>query len=605
MRQARLDAFFRVKRHTDADRESDHDNSIYSTSLTETELLTCGYQKRSRTEKPTDSRACAEEAAPQPLASLQVLDSPFFAQTNALLHRTAFRKCRKQFVCNFASAMTSSAENQLSQWVTEDSLVSFSSDDMTPSTTRDTAVVDITVDHGEEFAMVSSRASLSLLSLTQWKQCAEKVVAENRQPLPLVKLGASIIRNAAHVGHSLSFGFSSAQFVGDSLSLVCAYQRGAMVDVFDLEDVDEETCLPVHRFALADVKRVGVSGSERGATETAATGSYANDVVSVTPHTTLAALSSGETVLLDVREKRGHVCTGLEQRRYCVGSQADPNRDYGSSPLTSVAVLPPCYVLTGSKSGVVRLWDARYTRDALSLCRGSSEVGSIVPSYGTARGRTGSRTAWFNTYGGDVIGLAVGPSGMLETAKAFTADAARTELTQHLPTAKLSVIDPEGVLLCPHFSSNSVLAYDIGRFDEEEAHGVGEVSRRSDEMSAGCDSENTNDESFFDLHNESQTSGLAPNSTDGDCRFPRFRSAHALLLGTSTYGAVSQSSFSENRAESQLKRTPCLPLISTLPMMRYGRCVSSCVAIGRSGLVGVGDVSGAVCLLDSRFTKVE
>nr|CCC53654.1 conserved hypothetical protein, fragment [Trypanosoma vivax Y486] len=299
-----------------------------------------------------------------------------------------------------------------------------------------TVVTDVVFDMLEEFAAVCQRRRLTAYSTDGWLGDAS---AASGSGTPLVTI-------EARGSTSLGFDFSSAQFISSSLHLIAGYHRASVVDVFDLEQVDEETSAPEQRFTLAG-SQAGSSAHSGASAHGSTVGEivpdksvYANDVVPINEHVAVAALSSGLSVWLDRRSNRVETCTGAFVPRYTIGERNTHSNL--KAPLTSVAFMcrnDPVNIVVGTQTGTVQLWDVRCARNfvATHQTSSSSSVCRIQPSYcPSLRG-----LVWLNTDGGSLQCLSVG------------------------------CMEPAGLVVCPHILTNSLLFYDAASL--VRCHGPG------------------------------------------------------------------------------------------------------------------------------------
>ncbi|KEG08460.1 hypothetical protein DQ04_07141030 [Trypanosoma grayi] len=316
------------------------------------------------------------------------------------------------------------------------------------------AVTDIVFDMQEQFAIVCQHRRLATYSTENWHHSRGENGGRMHSP-PVVVVGSQ-------AWPGIGSRYSAVQFISSSLHIVTSYHRLPFLDIFDLEDVDEEMSEPLERFCLTGPHVNG--GIRRGVVTTESESSYANDVVAVTENVGVAALSSGRAVWLDRRSGKVETCTGAFARNYSIGGNS--TRVAGEGPLTAVAFLcrnDPINIVCGTETGAVQLWDVRCAREYVAVHMTSSAICSLQPSYTPPL----QGVVWLNNKGGEVQGLSAGHSDMRLFAEANCADGMRSSETLHLPTPRLSLMGSVGLLACPHVSSNSLLLFDVGRLLKE------------------------------------------------------------------------------------------------------------------------------------------
>ncbi|RNF21181.1 hypothetical protein TcG_03173 [Trypanosoma cruzi] len=318
------------------------------------------------------------------------------------------------------------------------------------------SITDIVFDMQEQFAVACQARCLSVYSTERWLESCE-MCEEPNDASPLVRV-------KGREWHGFRSGFSAVQFLSSSLQLVAGYHRAPVVDIFDLEEVDEETCEPQQRFSLTedhvDVHgtRGGGNSSSRASVGTNTESIYANDVVAVTEHVSLAALSSGRTVWLDRRSGTAITCTGAFSRVYNIGQRGSLFALH--DPLTAVAFLcrdNPINILCGSMSGSVQLWDVRCVRECVAMHQAPSTICRLQPSYASSL----RSVVWLNNQAGDVQGINVGHSDICLIAEARCADFIQTTAAFDSPSLRISVLDPPGLIAFPYASSNLLVLFDV------------------------------------------------------------------------------------------------------------------------------------------------
>ncbi|ESL10076.1 hypothetical protein TRSC58_02195 [Trypanosoma rangeli SC58] len=322
-----------------------------------------------------------------------------------------------------------------------------------PILTSSSPITDVVFDMREEFVVACQAQCLSAYSTEKW--------FDDHGAADELNYASPLVRVRAREQSSVGFGFSSVQFISSSLHLIAGYHRAPVVDIFDLEEVDESTYEPQQRFSLTEdcVSLHGTRGSRAGTSVDTSAGTIcANDVVAVTEHVGLAALSSGRAVWLDRRTGAPIPCTGNVAQVYNIGQRG--SRAAMRAPLTAIAFLcrdTPINVLCGTQSGAVQLWDTRCVRECIAVHQTSSAICRLHPSYASSmRG-----TVWLNNHVGEVQGINVGHSDIRLIAETKFAEVARPGFMPRLPLPRLSVLDPPGLIAFPHVSSNSLMLLDV------------------------------------------------------------------------------------------------------------------------------------------------
>lgn len=270
------------------------------------------------------------------------------------------------------------------------------------------AVHDIVCDSQEEYTIALQRARLQLFHTQTW---AAQAAASPRggarvtaSTAPILTLESSLVQNpytapagagSASVGNGggdssraeserRGSGFSSTQFMGSSMHIVCGYTRRAKIDIFDLEDVDESDCCPVRAYDLTRVAHMSSSvytGLTRPARandrhahfgaaelweegESSMTGQaaasaipYVTDLVALSERDALAALSTGQSIRVDWRSAHVLPCTPPPP--------AYPNASAtaAGTPTSSTAVYEE---QSSHWTGTHPVWDAPYINSSSS-----------------------------------------------------------------------------------------------------------------------------------------------------------------------------------------------------------------------------------------------
>ncbi|CBH18058.1 hypothetical protein, conserved [Trypanosoma brucei gambiense DAL972] len=302
-------------------------------------------------------------------------------------------------------------------------------------------VTDVVFDMEEQFAVVCQRRRFSTYAISSWMESLD-VPSIPGAAVPLVSVEPQGFS-------SLGFALSALQFLSSSLHVIAGYHRAPVVDIFDLENVDEETSEPQQRFNLTDVKENG--NVEDGSS------AYANDVMPMDRYVSLGALSSGLSVWLDSRSGKAEACTGVLTRQYTIGAHnPHTGRRDPLACVTSLCQGNPANILLGTEAGALQLWDVRCTRECVAQHMTSASICRLHPSYSYPL----RNVVWLNTLAGCVEAVSVGQSDMELLARRLCPDFQRSSSTFHLPPPRLSLMESSGVVACPHISSGKLLLYD-------------------------------------------------------------------------------------------------------------------------------------------------
>ncbi|CAD2213132.1 hypothetical protein ADEAN_000056800 [Angomonas deanei] len=250
---------------------------------------------------------------------------------------------------------------------------------------------------------------------------------------------------AAHV--------TATQFMGQTATLVCAYRGISKIDVFDLESLDEESCDPVFTFSL------GKSGAES---------ITATTVLSLSDKTGITGLSDGRTALFDCRQKHPVELTPLRKQSFSIGEKADAT--YENAPFSALAISTN-YLVTGSKRGVLQLWDVRNTASPIAAAR--NQTNSPIGSF-SVLSQSWCPSILANDFSGEISGFYLGPLGFEKFLTVETSDGKR-RADNPISTPKLSLLENSGMATLPHISSNSLLLVDL-----EQKPVPGNVAHRGD-----------------------------------------------------------------------------------------------------------------------------
>lgn len=323
-------------------------------------------------------------------------------------------------------------------------------------------VLSFALDSRNEFVVVQQRSALTLISTDSALGMAPGEGADAAGPI--LSLSAHLVEQQTRGSSGgLSFGFTAAEFMGSTLNLLCGVSRGGSAKVFDLEAVDEDTCAPLRTFDLRETQRFSWSlrNPDSGSTDVAA---FMNDVAPLSDQTTVAALSNGESVWLDMRQPRPVLCTPAGHGLLHGGTLNIAGRSLsaGVSPLTAVTFSVNGHQLvTGAKNGSLKLWDSRKTHSPIAAFQNRSEICCLRSHFSNAH--PGSTSVWGNDFAGDVFGFLCAADGFCEIGRTSLQDASRTDETAFLPPQKLTILGGADMLFYPHLSSNSLIGLTLRR----------------------------------------------------------------------------------------------------------------------------------------------
>ncbi|KAK7194030.1 hypothetical protein NESM_000315400 [Novymonas esmeraldas] len=316
-------------------------------------------------------------------------------------------------------------------------------------------VVGTAWDPSDEFLLSTRRSGFQLFSASGWLSATGP---PSDSANPLLELKSATVQQRLRCENRMSFGLALAQFLGSTLNVLSAYSGASHLDVFDLEDLDEESGEPVRSYNL---RALGFSdASERVCSAPSASGA-----TTLTDSVAIVALSNGCTALIDTRTAKPTLCTeSPPPPAIWSASGVGARRVAHGMGLTSVAVVDRSdglQVLSGTKNGTVALWDLRNPSEPVaSKCVGGA-VEALHTTVSSASSRCGVPAVWLNTDAGEIVCLSIGASSFGELARMCTADTRRSQLSANIPSPKLAVMPLFDRLAYPHVSSNRILIFDI------------------------------------------------------------------------------------------------------------------------------------------------
>lgn len=322
-------------------------------------------------------------------------------------------------------------------------------------------ITDIAWDPKDEFIIAARRSRFQLYGTSAL--LVNRREDEDATP-PLLDLKATTVQSRLGAENRLSFGFSTTRFLGNTLSAICGYSGAAKIDVFDLEDLDEDTGEPLCSFDLSTLFPVDSRTAANAAPAATALESLSDTLA-------VAALSNGCSAFVDTRVAKPMVCTRRPDHPDCInafGAHAGAMQRRRCN--TAVGMLNSgceTQIVTGTKCGRVELWDLRRCDQPVATMSvgGAVETLHCAPSPNTTR--CGTPLIWLNTEYGTISCLSVGATSLKEVKCVKTKDTRRSESSASLPPPKLSIMAQNSLLLYPYVSSNTLLAYDV-----EEKNGI-------------------------------------------------------------------------------------------------------------------------------------
>ncbi|KPA81626.1 hypothetical protein ABB37_03953 [Leptomonas pyrrhocoris] len=489
--------------------------------------------------------------------NLQLLDSRFYSRHYVRSSYAAFARTRSSFarsatpsVCEVTSSLHLNRTN-------EDGESLISSVEIFKN-----CITDVVWDPKDEFFIAARRSSFQLFGAA--------VLLDNNDQLPedsgtpLLNLNTTTLRARLGVENRISFGLTAVQFLGSTLNTICGYSGIAKVDIFDLEDLDEETGEALRSFNL-DSTFTHEEHISNCSAPTATAFATLSDTLA------LAALSNGCSAFIDTRIPKPVICTRIARQSDIISaSTSNASRPKTRRCNTSIEVINPscnAQVVIGSKNGIVEIWDLRKCERPIAATAVSGSVEMITSANSVNPTRCGVPLVWLNTDCGDITCLSIGATSVEEVCIVGTNDSERSQSSASLAAPKISVMTQNGLLIYPHIASNVVLFYDIDDHD----------SNRQQHEARGCNFAK-NERNYVDL------SSVAVN---GD-----FRSARALLREQEPSWESGVSSFIERNEK------PCGPtLVQSFPLHSWTHQISCVSAAKRHDAVVVGGDDGDIHFL--------
>ncbi|GET93633.1 hypothetical protein, conserved [Leishmania tarentolae] len=329
---------------------------------------------------------------------------------------------------------------------------------VSPLDTFRNCILSTVWDPRDEYLIAAKRSGFQLFGASSWLEAG---TVSSEVSKPVLELKSATVQARLGRENRISFGLLVAQFLGSSLNTICGYSGAPQLDIFDLEDLDEATGEPLRTYNLCALRFDSSSGLVSSVSAT-------NAVVSVSDTVAIAALSNGCSALVDIRASTPLLCTEASPPpailRAC---NPGTRRVLQGTAMTAVALAhrSDCtQLLTGTKDGILVLWDLRMRNKPVAISSVGGEVEALHVIDPSLSCRCGAPTVWLNTDLGDIACFSIGESSFEEVTRLSTSDSRRTQLSANLSPPKLSVISGLDCLIYPHVSSNSLLFYDIGHF---------------------------------------------------------------------------------------------------------------------------------------------
>jgi hypothetical protein len=316
-------------------------------------------------------------------------------------------------------------------------------------------VTDIVWDPKDEFFIASRRSRFQLFGASSFLK-SEEVTDSTVAPLLDFKVATAQARLGAE--NRISFGLATAQFLGGTLSAICGYNGVSRIDVYDLEDLDEEVGDPLRSFDLSSA----FPNDEQGAGNGLPT---ATAITSVSDVLAIAALSNGSCMFADSRNPKPLICTRAVDQMDILSTCAPYSNRTGRRKCNTAVSFLDCgcnmEIITGTKSGLVELWDLRKCDQPVAKSFVCGSVEAIIPFSPECSNRCGAPLVWLNTDCGNLVCLSVGASSFEEVNRIEARDICRSHSSASLPPPKMSMMQQSGLLVYPLISSNRVLLYDV------------------------------------------------------------------------------------------------------------------------------------------------
>ncbi|XQJ32010.1 hypothetical protein NXY56_008135 [Leishmania guyanensis] len=327
---------------------------------------------------------------------------------------------------------------------------------LSPLDTFRNCISSTTWDPRDEYLIASKRSGFQLFSTSSWLTFGNGLSETSK---PVLELKSAIVQARLGGENRISFGLLVTQFLGSTLHTICGYSGTPQLDIFDLEDLDEATGLPLRTYNLRSLRFDSCSRPVGDISATTA-------VVTVSDTVAVAALSNGCSALIDVRTASPVLCTETPPPP-AILSVCNPGtrRVAQGTAITAVEVADRSncvQLLTGTKDGMIVLWDLRKRNEPVAVSSLGGEIQALHATDPSSSCRCGAPTVWLNTDSGDIVRLSIGASSFEEVTRVSTSDSQRTQLSATLSPPKFSVMPLFNLLIYPHISSNRLLFYDIG-----------------------------------------------------------------------------------------------------------------------------------------------
>lgn len=422
-------------------------------------------------------------------------------------------------------------------------------------------VTDIVWDPKDDFFIATRRSRFQLFGASA---LLDSNADQTEHVAPLLDLRAATVQTRLGAENKISFGLSSAQFLGNTLNTICIYNGTSQIDMFDLEDLDEETGEPLHSFNLASI----FPNEEQSATNTAPT---ATSIVTLSDTLAIAALSNGCSAYVDTRAAAPIVCTRFATQSDIISSlgafAGRKQRRHCSTALAVVGSSCELQMVTGTKNGMVELWDLRKSERPIASISIGGSIESLQSARSNSSGRCGAPTVWLNTDCGELFCLSIGAGSFETVSHVETKDTRRSHSSANLAPPKISIMASSRSLLYPHISSNTVLFYDMDDHFRENG---------------GCERKSAT------IH----TTRREDLKVDRSSKRSEFVNAHTLLLDqeSALFGDVSSLGESASRVRG-------LTLVRSLLFNEWAPQICSVSAAKRHDAVVVGGDDGDLHLL--------
>ncbi|KAG5490692.1 hypothetical protein JKF63_00814 [Porcisia hertigi] len=327
---------------------------------------------------------------------------------------------------------------------------------VSPLETFRNCISSTTWDPRDEYLVASQRSGFKLFGALSWLTPGD---VPREASKPVLELKSATVQARLGGENRISFGLSVTQFLGSTLNTICGYSGAPQIDIFDLEDLDEATGEPLRTYSVRALIFGNSSQLLSGVSTTTA-------VVTMSDSVAVAALSNGCSALVDVRTENLLVCTETPPPPAILSASSSGTRRVSQgTAITAVEVADRSnglQLLTGSKDGMLVLWDLRKRNEPVTISSVGGEIEALHVVQPSSSSRCGAPMVWLNTDSGDICCFLIGASSFEEVTRVSTSDSRRTQLSANLSPPKLAVLPFLNRLMYPHISSNSLLFYDIG-----------------------------------------------------------------------------------------------------------------------------------------------